>query len=65
MSDLGRKDFSSKVSEAVEPDSNKGGFQKAKEGVTDKMDNLAGSGQPNQDKGFMQQVSDTISGNKK
>lgn len=42
MSDTGRKDISSKVSEGVTPDSQKSTVDKTKESVTDTTDKIAG-----------------------
>ena len=41
MSDLGRKNVSDKVTEAVKPDSEKSTLEKAKESATDGLDSLS------------------------
>lgn len=58
MTDAGRKDFSDKLAETVKPDSNKGAFEKAGESITNTADSVAGSLQPNEDKGFLQRGAD-------
>lgn len=59
MSDLGRKNFSDKVSEAVTPEDQKSGFEKVKETVTDKADELAAKGTPDSQKSFGQTIADS------
>lgn len=63
MSDFGRKDFTDKASEAIKPDSQKSGLEKAKETATDKLDQLGGSAQPLSEKSYAQQATDAIGGN--
>ncbi|EGV61921.1 lipid-binding protein hsp12 [Yamadazyma tenuis] len=58
MSDLGRKNFNDKVSEAVTPESNKSALEKAKEQVTDKVDQFAAKATPDEQKSFGQTVAD-------
>lgn len=60
MSDAGRKDFSSKLSEAVTPDSQKTNYDKVKESVTDAYDKAAANITPDNQKTFGQSVSDSI-----
>lgn len=59
MSDAGRKSFTDKASEAVKPDSQKGYLEKGKEVVTDKVDELAGKGTPEDQKGLGQSLADS------
>lgn len=62
MSDSARKDFSTKASEALEPESNKSAFQKAKESVTDTADSVSGKAQGEAgEKSYLQQAGDKIS----
>lgn len=58
MSDLGRKDFSDKVSEAVKPESEKSTLEQTKNTVTDKLDEYAGKGTPDNQKSFTQSAAD-------
>lgn len=60
MADAGRKDFSSKLSEAVKPESEKSTFDKAKETATDYLDKAAAKMTPDSEKSFGQTVSDHI-----
>lgn len=60
MSDLGRKNVSDKISEAVKPDSEKTTLEKTKETVTDKIDQLGAKGTPEDQKSFGQTISDNI-----
>ncbi|ODV70040.1 hypothetical protein HYPBUDRAFT_95311, partial [Hyphopichia burtonii NRRL Y-1933] len=60
MSDLGRKNVSDKVNEAVQPDSEKSALDKTKEQVTDKLDKVAAKGTPEDQKSFAQTISDNI-----
>ncbi|ODQ45522.1 hypothetical protein PICMEDRAFT_34463 [Pichia membranifaciens NRRL Y-2026] len=64
MSDSARKNFSDKVSDAVTPDSQKSGWDKATEGVSNQYDKAASKVQPEEEKGVFQKISDTISGKK-
>ncbi|QOU20922.1 WHS11 [Brettanomyces bruxellensis] len=64
MSDSGRKNFGDKISEGIQPDSDKSNVQKVKEGVTDTADKLAGKTQREEDKGLFQKISDTLGGKK-
>ncbi|KAF2018458.1 putative chaperone/heat shock protein Hsp12 [Aaosphaeria arxii CBS 175.79] len=58
MSDAGRKDFSTKLSEGITPDSTKSTQQKLKETVTDAGDTTARGLQPDHDKSTGQEISD-------
>lgn len=60
MSDLGRKNFSDKVSEAVTPESQKSVLEKTKESVTNTADSFAGKATPDNQKSFPQTVSDNV-----
>lgn len=60
MSDLGRKDVSEKVTEAVKPDSEKSTLEKAKESATDGLDKFAAKGTPENQKSFTQTVADNV-----
>lgn len=60
MSDLGRKNVSDKVSEAIKPDTEKTTLEKAKETITNKADELGAKGTPEDQKSFGQTVSDNI-----
>ncbi|ODQ45309.1 hypothetical protein PICMEDRAFT_36444 [Pichia membranifaciens NRRL Y-2026] len=60
MADAGRKDFSSKLSEAVTPDSQKSTYDKAKETATDYLDKAAAKVTPDDQKTFGQSVSDHV-----
>lgn len=60
MSDLGRKNVSDKITEAVKPDSEKTTFEKAKETVTDKVDQVGAKGTPEDQKSFAQTISDNV-----
>lgn len=60
MADAGRKDFSTKLSEAVTPDSEKSNYQKVKESVTDTLDKGASKLTPEEDKSLGQSVGDSI-----
>ena len=50
MSDLGRKNVSDKVSEAITPDNQKSTLEKTKETVTDRVDEFAGKEHPRRPK---------------
>lgn len=65
MSDLGRKDIGDKVKSTVKPDSEKSNLENLKDTVTDKLDNAAGKGTPNDGKSYVQQASDAIFGGNK
>ncbi|KAI9822148.1 MAG: hypothetical protein M1832_003151 [Thelocarpon impressellum] len=58
MSDLGRKDFSTKAKEEITPDSSKSTLQKTKESITDTADRAARGGQPDSSKSTGQSVFD-------
>jgi hypothetical protein len=58
MSDAGRKDFSTKAKEGITPDSSKSTLDKAKEGITDAMDRVAGESQPDSQKSTSQSAFD-------
>lgn len=60
MSDLGRKNVSDKVSEAVTPDNQKSTLEKTKETVTDRVDEFAGKNVPEDQKSFGQTISDKV-----
>ncbi|KAK0507365.1 hypothetical protein JMJ35_010403 [Cladonia borealis] len=61
MSDEARKDFTSKAQEKLTPESEKSTLDKAKEGVTNAGDQVAGAVQPEDDKSLSQKVSDSTS----
>lgn len=65
MSDLGRKDISSKVESTVKPDSQKSTGEHLTDKVTDKTDNLVGGNTDSENKSWTQQASDAIFGEKK
>lgn len=54
----GRKNFSDKVSETLTPDNQKTTYQKAKEGVTNTLDNAAAAVTPASEKGTTQRAAD-------
>lgn len=58
MSDLGRKNFSDKASEAIKPESEKSTLEQTKNTVTDKIDEFAGKGVPDNQKSFTQTAAD-------
>ena len=58
MSDIGRKDFSTKAKEQMTPDSSKSTLDKAKEGVTDTADRVMGETQPDSQKSTSQSAFD-------
>jgi Heat shock protein 9/12 len=58
MSDSARKDFGTKAKEQMTPDSSKSTLDKAKEGVTDAVDKVAGETQPDSKKGTAQSAFD-------
>ncbi|EMG47986.1 HSP12 12 kDa heat shock protein [Candida maltosa Xu316] len=60
MSDAGRKNISTKVEEAVKPDSEKSILEKGKEQVTDTLDKAAGNTVPDNQKSFTQTVADNF-----
>ncbi|KAG0674932.1 hypothetical protein C6P40_005106 [Pichia californica] len=60
MADAGRKDFSTKLSEAVTPESQKSTYDKVKEGATDAYDKAASAVTPDNQKSFGQTVSDHV-----
>lgn len=60
MSDAGRKDFSTKASEAMTPDSQKSTFEKAKETVTGGADKAARDVQGDSSKSTGQSLSDNV-----
>ncbi|GME97706.1 hypothetical protein B5S28_g730 [[Candida] boidinii] len=60
MSDLGRKSFTDKASEAIKPDSQKSTFEKASESVSDTFDKAASSITPENQKSAGQSVSDSL-----
>ncbi|KAH8151791.1 uncharacterized protein LAJ45_04413 [Morchella importuna] len=59
MSDLGRKDFTTKAKEEITPDNSKSTAQKLKEGVTDTADRAAGAVNPDENKSTTQSVFDS------
>ncbi|KAL2042702.1 hypothetical protein N7G274_004461 [Stereocaulon virgatum] len=63
MSDAARKDFTDKAQEKLTPESQKSTLDKAKEGVTNAGDSVAGAVQPEGDKSVTQTLSDSISTN--
>lgn len=60
MSDLGRKNVSEKVTEAVKPDNEKTTLEKTKENVTNKVDDFAAKNTPDNQKSFSQTISDNV-----
>lgn len=60
MSDAHRKDFSSKVKEAITPQSQKSTYDKAKESVTDTYDKAASYVTPDSEKSFSQRLGDSV-----
>ncbi|KAI5851326.1 heat shock protein 9/12-domain-containing protein [Morchella snyderi] len=58
MSDLGRKDFSTKAKEEITPDHSKSTAQRVKEGVTDTADHAAAGLNPDGNKSTTQEVFD-------
>ncbi|KAL0637780.1 hypothetical protein Q9L58_003170 [Maublancomyces gigas] len=58
MSDIGRKDFSTKAKEEVTPDSSKSTYQQAKEGVTNTADRAAAAVKPDERKSGTQEAFD-------
>lgn len=58
MADAGRKDFSTKLSETITPESSKSTFEKVKESATDTYDKAAAAVTPDNQKSFGQTVSD-------
>jgi len=58
MSDVGRKDFSTKAKEEITPDSSKSTLDKAKENITDTTDRLMGEAQSDSSKGTTQSAFD-------
>ncbi|KAF2869176.1 putative chaperone/heat shock protein Hsp12 [Massariosphaeria phaeospora] len=58
MSDLGRKDFSTKVGEKMQPNSTKSTADKLKETFTDASDKTARGVQPDHSKSDTQSISD-------
>lgn len=60
MSDVGRKDLSSKVEETVKPQSEKSYAEQAKEAVTDKYDQFARKAQPEDQKSYGQSIGDAV-----
>ncbi|KAI9830232.1 MAG: hypothetical protein M1819_005759 [Sarea resinae] len=58
MSDLGRKDFSTKAKEGMTPDSSKSTLEKTKETFTSAGDKAARGAQPDSDKSTIQSTSD-------
>ncbi|KAL2056218.1 hypothetical protein ABVK25_003241 [Lepraria finkii] len=61
MSDAARKDFTDKAQEKLTPGSEKSTLDKAKEGVTNTADQVAGAVQPEGDKSISQSLSDSTS----
>lgn len=60
MADAGRKDFSTKITEKLTPDSQKTVYDKAKENLTDSYDKAAAALAPEESKSFSQQVGDSV-----
>lgn len=58
MSDLGRKDFSSKAQEKFTPDSSKSTLDKTKETITDTADRIAAGTQSDSSKSTTQEAFD-------
>jgi len=64
MSDLGRKDFSTKAKEGFTPDSSKSTTEKIKETATDTSDKVARGVVPDSDKSGGQSLTDKASRSK-
>lgn len=60
MSDLGRKNVSDKISEAVKPESEKSTLESAKDSVTSTIDKAAANATPDNQKSFTQTISDNV-----
>jgi Heat shock protein 9/12 len=58
MSDIGRKDWSTKAKEGITPDSSKSTLDRTKEGVTDTVDKVSGEAQSDSSKGTAQSAFD-------
>ncbi|RPB14777.1 putative chaperone/heat shock protein Hsp12 [Morchella conica CCBAS932] len=58
MSDLGRKDFSTKAKEELTPDHSKSAAQRVKEGITDTTDRAAAGVNPDSNKSTTQEAFD-------
>ncbi|WEJ94972.1 White colony protein whs11 [Yamadazyma tenuis] len=65
MSDIGRKNISDKIESKITPDSQKSGFQQAKDKVTDTADDVVGGNTASDGKSWTQQASDAVFGEKK
>ncbi|KAI5956300.1 HSP12 [Candida jiufengensis] len=65
MSDPFRKPINEKVSESLTPQSDKSTLEKAKEGVTDKVDQFAAKNTSDNNKSFSQTVADDVTKGKK
>jgi hypothetical protein len=62
MSDTGRKDITTQVSEKVTPQEHKTVGEKVKESVTGAMDRVKGAATPDSEKSVSQQTADKIRG---
>ncbi|KZV86580.1 hypothetical protein EXIGLDRAFT_680817 [Exidia glandulosa HHB12029] len=62
MTDHGRQSFTDKVSASVKPDSQKTTGEHMGDKFHGKMDNAAGSLQPQGEKSYTQKASDTVTG---
>ncbi|KHC33421.1 hypothetical protein MGO_04125, partial [Candida albicans P76055] len=60
MSDAGRKNISTKINEAITPESEKSTLEKGKEQVTSTLDKAVGSNVPDNQKSFTQTVADNV-----
>jgi len=60
MTDAGRKDFTDKTKESLQPDSTKSTYDKVKEGVTDTTDKVTRGVVPDSEKSGSQSASDKL-----
>ncbi|KAH0559722.1 hypothetical protein GP486_003758 [Trichoglossum hirsutum] len=60
MSDLGRKDFSTKAREQITPDSSKSTMDKVKESATDTADRIARGVKSDEHKSGTQELQDKV-----
>lgn len=61
MSDAGRKNVTTKVTEAVKPESEKSYLEQGKESVTNAADSVAKNVTPDSEKSFLQRTGDSLS----
>ncbi|KAK5699790.1 hypothetical protein LTR97_005921 [Elasticomyces elasticus] len=64
MSDLGRKDFSTKASEKMTPDSSKSTVDKVTESITNTGDSVSRNTVPGEQKSTSQKAADAVSNTK-